>query len=861
MFDKVLIKDFNNDGFVDLASPTIMRNWVVPGVNDILYLNVENINALAGDSSRVFYKDPCFQFPEFQFNTIAFVPLDWDSDGLLDIYAVFNNAPPRLYHNIYSEESYQECRANNGRNVVFEDILDQTQLPNPNRNGFEEFNHLVPEFSDLNNDGLLDLLYSYTIRDSPPSLGGYCGINERSNGDCRIKLFIQQMGGSFLELPAENIDQPILGEPIFPELIVEDFDNDRDNDLLYVTGSNHIVFNDGANQPTFSRSNFDLFPYTTDSLISSGTVIDLNNDGIKDIFSTNLGYSGCTGSCYPKIVTIPYKYFLSTKVNGQIKWDDAFGQVVYPQLYSSIVPQLFAPCFGDVDNDGDTDAVIPAKDTETFVFLNDGRGRLIADIQKLPLDPYRNQNPPMSVYRLSNDFTVDNSATDPIPSLNGVVMDGDNVIQINPVPHNPETGVVDRVAGWRNSLLTSGLLGPDRIHNPFGASSCVIKDFNKDNRQDLFIGYTYTIPDRFFINEISGDGWRFAEQNGLPQKAVYERNILAFDIDKDGDEDIVSYGAVKYVGSNVSVYLNDGTGIFAIADNRRWFVNFNPLLIDTMKMENIIGDSEPELIFVRFFRYQREISPGVFEYTDVPAGYSSLSIYTRSQKGGPYQEFPISSLQRNPAYDRTEVYPELARVNLNWANLKVQDAAFPDINNDGLKDIVLGRQTLKERVFVQTKSQDGNSLFVEVTDEVIDPRNFKVYYMWGGDIDGDKKDEFVEFETITPHLYKQQPAQKISNVRTWEIRQVPTGSGTPGKIPVVKYLSCVDSDRGINTAVKGTVSAIISQDGIKKVLTYTDVCDSSGNGKLAEYSCSADRTKSVITKVACLNCVNGACFG
>ena len=122
---------------------------------------------------------------------------DFDGDGDLDL---FGSGLVRV-DGFYEKKSFLY----NNRDGTFEKVEYE----------FKAFKNCVSKWSDLDNDGDLDLLLS--------------GVEFSTNASAKTMVYVNEGNGSFLELDLQQFDGVEFGE-----IIIEDLDNDDDNDIILV---------------------------------------------------------------------------------------------------------------------------------------------------------------------------------------------------------------------------------------------------------------------------------------------------------------------------------------------------------------------------------------------------------------------------------------------------------------------------------------------------------------------------------------------------------------------------------------------------------------------------------------------------
>ncbi|MDA0833981.1 MAG: VCBS repeat-containing protein [Planctomycetota bacterium] len=319
---KVLADDFTGDGLIDIVLGYHMVGMVTvdegDGQGNFTPLSMNNFS----DENRRFFTDDD-AWSEPQIHNLA--AADIDDDGLLDlVFGVGGRGISRPGRIIVAK--------NRGKGI-FEK---QVEYATPS-----EAKGVA--FSDLDNDGVLDLLY--TARGS-----GYDGdINmgrlsiRRGLGGFQFGEAIESDAGR----SAYYIDVGDLNNDGYIDIVVP---NEHDTKVTYFINPGEDIFDDGKPLVNLSVSATPI-PNVRSHAVNDVRIANVNGDEHLDLISANLG-------------TSTVSVFLG---NG----DGTFQQDVQ---YDAGLNGAFLGT-GDFDNDGDVDFVI-AHWTEDFasVFLNNGDG-------------------------------------------------------------------------------------------------------------------------------------------------------------------------------------------------------------------------------------------------------------------------------------------------------------------------------------------------------------------------------------------------------------------------------------------------------------------------------------------------------
>lgn len=558
----IMLKDFNNDGLLDIA----VANELTNAVGILMAQKSLSFN------TRIFY-----------------------------FITQTNKRLSRSVTNIYDDDQVTLLRSYNHKKNVDTSLRSNGILTARKR--LPRFTYLMDSYTvtigDLNNDNQLDMIVVYNLKahfyvflgygngsitlsfdfysDSIMSL--YAAAIGDFNGDNKMDLVVTEDAGtsvhffkgygngSFSYYGNYTTNMNYLSQLV----VVNDFNNDTIADIIvaYSWGSSIGVFL-GYGNGTFA--NPVMYSFGSDPKINSMAIGDFNNDKILDIAIVNSG-------------THTLGIFIG---HG----DGSFlGQVTYSTGYRSYpVSVSIADFNGDnsmdivVANYGSVEgAVVVVDDTKTFavgVLLNTGDGTFTSVV--LYSTGYKSA--PRSV--VTGDFNNDNKIDIAVANSNtgnlGVFLgngDGSFTNQIiyaqssNFTPNNlavgdfNNDGVVDIAATNSYDFSVIIFLALDTVtfknvtsiqtaksHHPY---SLVIADFNHDKKLDIALSN----PSNNDVSLIFGNGsMNFsAEEYISTGDNSYPRFITSVDINRDNVLDII----VTNAGSNnVGIFYGYGNGSF-----------------------------------------------------------------------------------------------------------------------------------------------------------------------------------------------------------------------------------------------------------------------------------------------------------
>jgi hypothetical protein len=188
---------------------------------------------------------------------------------------------------------------------------------------------------------------------------------------------------------------------------------------------------------------------------------------------------------------------------------------------------------GDVDGNGDNDALVSYSDVASVLYLNDGTG----------------------------SFTQSNQVFN--PSTNAALGDlnGDNSLDIFFTGEaTNEVWLNDGNGAFRNT--NQSLKG-------YESSSVALGDLDGDGDLDAFVTNWNGHPDQVFMNDGSGN---FAD-SGQSLGNWFGCDVALGDVDNDGDLDALVANNGEASDNAPVLWLNDGAGVFTDSGQRLGFTN------------------------------------------------------------------------------------------------------------------------------------------------------------------------------------------------------------------------------------------------------------------------------------------------
>ena len=250
---------------------------------------------------------------------------------------------------------------------------------------------------------------------------------------------------------------------------------------------------------------------------------------------------------------------------------------------------------------------------------------------------------------------------------------------------------------------------------------CIAKgDIDNDGREDMIIGATNKLPTMVFLR--TGKGFKRREFKGLTeQKTFSESGIAVFDIDRDGDNDVVTVAG----GYETRKESEIQTDFYIIANSRPEILKDTAFHHYLYKNRN--GSFIREVLPIPPF-LASVVSPCDFNHD----GYTDIFIGSRVIRG----RFPDSHeswllLNKNGQFTRDDSF--------SFRLGMVTDAIWTDYDKDGWEDLIITREWNSVTVL---KNMNGTKLVQQNIPELENYHGIW-YSIIAADFDKDGDDDYI----------------------------------------------------------------------------------------------------------------------
>lgn len=728
----VTMADVNADGYLDIYISRNGESMNPEERKNLLYINNGDLTFSESASS--------FGLADLGFSSQA-VFFDMDNDGDLDMYQVNQPPDPRLYsrYKIPKErEKYYSDKLYVNENGKFRDASKQVGLVNTLAHG------LSVSASDFNNDGWIDL-YVANDYDAPDFM-----YFNNGNGTFRnvINEELKHISMYSMGTDAGDVNNDGLTDLITLDMAAADNYRSKTNmgsmsaekfnkmvaqgkHYQYMVNTLQINTGKGSFYDVGSRTGISNTDWSWGALL-----VDLNNDGWKDVVITNgikkdirnsdflenvkLELAGGSKDFFrmsKQAPSVPLSnYIFRNKGNLEFEKVSKKWGFDTPGFSSGIA-------YGDLDNDGDLDIITNNIDAPAFVYENKATGNYLkikfkgSDKNKFGYGAkviihynekkqiaentvtrgYFSSVEPGVFFGLGKDTKIDkveviwadgkitkfhnikaNTTLIAKYSKSKLVEITRNIkktlfTQINPI----DLGITfDHNENEFNDFDREILL-PHKLsqNGPFSA----VGDVNGDGLDDLFIGGATNQEGTLYVQQKSGLFSKSISQPWEQDKDSEDLGCLFLDVDGDNDMDLfVASGGSEFENDSPHlkdrIYINNGRGEFKK---------------DSSALPNIYNSSQ------------------CVKVSDIDAdGDLDLFIGTRLIAGKyPYPASSYMLINENGKYTNstTKTIPDLTNVGM------VTDAVFTDIDNDGDEDLMVVGEWMQIMLFENQKGIFINS--------------------------------------------------------------------------------------------------------------------------------------------------------
>lgn len=274
----------------------------------------------------------------------------------------------------------------------------------------------------------------------------FAGITFTNNAKAQNFAAVQQ---NTFGLTAVNYNS----SPVFVDL-----DNDGDLDLMvgdYYGDWNYFQNTGTASAPVFGAAQVNPFGLTATYMFATPAIVDLDNDGDKDIISTE-AYGN-------------FQYFMNTGTASA----PVFGSPTQNPFGLNAVNLFGFPSFGDLDNDGDKDLLVGEVGGNFKYFKNNGTA-----------------SAPAFGAAQTNTFglTALGTATNSVAAPTFIDMDGDGDLDVMATDANGDFYYFANTGTASAPAFATSVMNPFSLTAVNGYAMMSFADIDNDGDKDLMCG-------------------------------------------------------------------------------------------------------------------------------------------------------------------------------------------------------------------------------------------------------------------------------------------------------------------------------------------------------------------------------------
>ncbi len=681
---------------------------------------------------------------------------DYDLDGDLDVYL--------LNHSVHSQRSYGRISLRNQVDSLAGDRLYQNQFAETGKTYFknvtEEAGILSSQLgyglglgiSDVNRDGYPDIYVSNDFHEND-----YLYINQK-NG-----TFIQQANISFAHTSRFSMGNEIadLNNDLWPDIITLDM-LPRDEAVIKTSAgedtyevykfklnfgygkqvsrntlqinrgaidSGRVVFSDIAQVAGIEATDWSWCPLA----------VDFDGDGFKDIFISNGIIRRPNDLDYINFINNDSIQEANRKVNlplAEMMPEGKVSNFIFRNngdlTFNDKTKDwgLFLPGFsngaayGDLDNDGDPDLVVNQINGEALLYRNESRENV--NFLKVKIKADLLVGNPFGIGTKITLTTGSHIQTQELFPSRGWCSSSDYVMMFG-VPASDSTSEIKVV--WPDGIVSERLISTNQItieydpvnttrdtlpivqtpilkqiaginfthredeFNAFNRESLIphmlttegpplaVADINGDGYDDFFVGGAKGQPGSLFIQKPTGEFIQ-VKSEAIDRHALSEDTDAIFiDVDTDGDQDLIVVAGGQEAMNEFDLlaprlYLNDGSGNFTYSTK-----SFSNIYLHASCIKPFDYDNDGDIdLFIG-----ASVMPFLY-------GMSPVSFLLQNDGKGNFT-FDPSWLGTSTFDNPTRVRPGM-----------VKDAAWIDINKDGLHDLILVGEWMPITILIQQRN-------------------------------------------------------------------------------------------------------------------------------------------------------------
>lgn len=779
----VTMADVNNDGYLDIY---VSRNGESMNPDDRknqLYINNQDLTFTESAMK--------YGLADAGFSSQA-VFFDMDNDGDLDMYQVNQLPDARLfkrYINIPKKrELYYTDKLYKNENGRYHDVSIEVGISRDLAYG------LSASASDFNNDGFTDLYISNDY-DQPDFL-------YYNNGDGTFKNVIndkvKHISNFSMGTDTGDINNDGFMDLITLDMASADHYRSKTNmgsmstekfNKMVVDGKHHQYMSNAIQINNAGKSFSDIANMTGIAKTDwswSGLLVDLDNDGLKDIIISNGVKKDVRNNDFltglnEKLETKSQDFYGMSKLAPSVPLSNyAFKNKGHLQFEKTTKDWGFeTPSFssgmayGDLDNDGDLDVVVNNMEASAFIYKNKATGNFLKidfkgsdkntfgygakaiihhngttqTADNTPTRGYLSSVEPGIFFGLGKDIQVDkveivwpdgksNTFEDISANTTLVVKHSKAIRESQKNTKNTtlfaEVNPSDIGISYKhnendfNEYETEILLPHNISQNgPFTA----VADVNGDGLEDLFVGGASQQEGVLYMQNNEGRFVKPTSQPWFNDKASEDLGCLFLDVDGDKDLDLyVASGGSEFKQGNVllndRLYINNGLGEFIKSKNG---------------LPNIYESSQ------------------CVKASDID-GDGDLDIFVGIRLIAGKYPFPASSyilINENGVFKKESNKNLIPFKNIGM----VTDAVFSDIDNDKDDDLILVGEWMPITVL-----ENNDGVFVNSSDKygLTDSSRGMWWSITANDLDNDGDDDYIignlglnnKFKATKEHPFK-----------------------------------------------------------------------------------------------------------